>query len=238
MILTKRFSIVFLCLLLTQIALCQTDEKRQSDFFGKKSKQENRSLLKSAFSKKEKPEKRGLLSSPFARKERTKREKKNPFLPDFYAKAVDQLAERSQLPSFFNSALEKEKQRTQQPDFFSKGIFKTKRTEPGDYFSKSVFGKKRGIQADHFSSGVSEKEHSEDDLTSGKVMKKKVGNRFIGERFRLFTRDPNQKKKPKKSKKKRDPFGKKKRDLDNPQSPRNEMDLFPGGVLPKMKDMR
>jgi len=218
----KQLLSILIILTLCHLGISQEDDTKLSDFFGKKLKTKERALLKSAF----------------AKKERGNPKKKNPLLPDFYAKTLEKITERSQLPSFFNKALEKEKARTQQPDFFSKGIFKAKRSEPGDFFSKSSTSKKRGFQSDHFSSGVSEKEHSEDDITSGRVTKKRVGNRFIGERFRIFSRDPNKKSKPKKSKKKRDPFGKKKRDLDRAQQPRNESDLFPGGVLPKMKDMR
>ena len=197
----KQLLSILIILTLCHLGISQEDDKKLSDFFGKKVKTKERALLKSAF----------------AKKERGNSKKKNHLLPDFYAKTVEKITERSQLPSFFNKALEKEKARTQQPDFFS----------------KSSNSKKRGFQSDHFSSGVSDKEHSEDDITSGRVTKKRVGSRVIGERFRIFSRDPN-----KKSKKKRDPFGKKKRDLDRAQQPRNESDLFPGGVLPKMKDMR
>lgn len=234
----KQFYSILIFFLATQAAIAQADDKSLSDFFGKKSKPQERSLLKSSFSEKSNQKERKLLNSPFSKRERTKQKEKTPFLPDFYAKAVDKIAERSQMPSFFNRVLEKEKERTLQPDFFTNGIFKTKKTEPGDYFSKPKINKKRGLQADHFASGSVSKEPSEADVTSSKVSKKRVGKRFIGERFRLFTKDPNKKTKPKKSKKKKDPFGKKKRDLNKAQSPRNEMDLFQGGVLPKMKDMR
>ena len=234
----KHSCLILILLFATHSLLAQTDDKNLSDFFGKKSKAEERSLLKSSFSKKSKNKERRFLSRPFSKKERSKRKEKNPFLPDFYARAVESLAERSQLPSFFNRALEKEKERTQQPEFFTKGIFKTKRTEPKDFFSKPVRAKKRGMQSDHFSTAASDKEHSEDDVTSGKVTKKRFSKRFIGERFSIFMRDPNKKARPKNGKKKKDPFGKKKRDQNKSQSPRNEMDLFQGGVLPKMKDIR
>ena len=217
----QLFSILFI-LILCHVGNTQEDDKKLSDFFGKKVETKERTLLKNAF----------------AKKERRNPKKQNPAPPNFYVNSVGKIVERSQLPSFFNGALEREKERSQQPDFFSKGMFKTKRSEPGDFFSKSSNSKKRGFQSDHFSSRVSDKEHSEDDITISGVTKKRVGNRFIGERFRIFSRDPNKQSKAKKPKKARDPFGKKKRDLDRAQQPRNESDLFPSGVLPKMKDMR
>jgi len=234
----KQFGAILIFILTLQVVFAQSEDKSLGDFFGKKAKTKERAMLKSSFTKKSKQKERGLLKSPFSRKERLKKENKPPLLPDFYAKAVGKMAERSQMPSFFNRVLEKEKERTLQPDFFTKGIFKTKRIEPGDYFSSAKSNRKRGLQADHFSSANSGKEHNEDDVTSSKVSKKRVGKKFIGERFRLFTQDPNKKTKPKKSNGKKDPFWKKKRDADKAQSPRNEMDLFQGGVLPKMKDMR
>jgi hypothetical protein len=214
-------------------------------------------LLSDHFSGKVNVKEKRLLQGGFTSKQRsTKRDNKSSFLPDFYGKLVEEVAERNQLPSFFNRAIQREKERTQQPDFFQKGIFNKERSMQADHFLSRVIGRKRGMQSDHFSSAISQKERgqqpdhfgsagsserrSDAELEMSARKKRLWRKNFIGERFRLFNKKPNQKQERKKRKaaKKRDPFGKDAREMDTPQSPKNQMDLFNGGVLPKMKDLR
>lgn len=175
---------------------------------------------------------------PAAFSKKLKKPKARSLLPDFYGKAIKQLAERSQLPSFFNQAILKEKARTEQPDFFTKGIFHTKRAEQNDHFSAPRKARDKDAQADHFAGEVNDRQHRDEDLYSKGSTRKIWRKNFIGERFRLFNRDPNKRKQKNPSKKDNDPFGRDPREKEAPQNPRGEMDLFQGGVMPKMKDLR
>ena len=128
-------------------------------------------------------------------------------------------------------------------DHFGVKVGKAQKRElQSDHFGVKVGkSKDRKEMSDHFSTGGKAKEHSEDDVAVSFKKKKSWRQNFIGERFRIFSRDPNHKKKKavkKEKRKRRDHFGRKKRDLDQPQSPRGQNDLFQGGVLPKMKDLR
>ncbi len=218
--------------------------------------QKKEGLLSDHFNSKVQAKERSFLKGGFTQKQRSKKAKGPGFLPDFYAKVVQEVAERNQLPSFFNKAIQREKERTLQPDFFQSGIFTKERTMQADHFKGRVKERERGMQSDHFSNAVSNKERglqpdhfgsaaggsrrSDEELQMNARSKRLWRKNFIGERFRLFNKEPNkkQKREKRKSSKKRDPFGRDARDMDAPQAPKNEMDLFNGGVLPKMKDLR
>ena len=222
--------------------MAQRSEEGQRDHFNRKAVNQERSLLKSAFQE----------GSPRKKKE------KNPFLPDFYAKAVAELANRNQLPSFFNKAIQKEKERTLQPDFFNSGIFSKERTLQADHFRSKVSNKERKAISDHFATSDSKKKQregqpdyfgsavrgkrlSDEELEHNARGKKNSRKNFIGERLRLFNTDPNRKGRKegkKRERKRRDPFGRDARESEQPQNPKNQMDLFDGSVLPKMKDLR
>ena len=235
------------------------EKQELSSAFGKKNKKEkNRTQLSSAFGKKSpKSKDREELGSAFSKQTKQKKEK-DAFLPDFYAKAVKKLDERNQLPSFFATAIKKERERTAQPDFFGRKGGKVKRELLSDHFGKKdadikrkepkdhfgVASKKEGKRKeskDHFASKGKSNEASEDDVDVSFDKKRFLKENFIGERFKLFSRDPNQKKKKavkNERRKHRDHFGRDARKQNRPQNPRGEMDLFDGGVMPKMKDIR
>lgn len=169
----------------------------------------------SPFKKKEKTK----LSSPFSTK-KSHKQKRN-LLPSMYAVVVKKAAEHNQLPSFFNRKIQREKERTQSLDHFSQKTNKRKRTSTLDPFSTEKTSIKR----------------SEDDLTYNAKPKKIRRKNFVGEKRRLFNRDPNKKKKSKRKFQPKDPFGRKQKETPN-SAPRGEKDLFGNGVLPKMKDFR
>ncbi|NQV51529.1 MAG: hypothetical protein HQ500_00005 [Flavobacteriales bacterium] len=235
------------------------EKQELSGAFGQKNKKpKERKQLSSAFGNKiSKPKDREEMGSAFTKQTKRKKDK-DTFLPDYYANAVKKLDEHNQLPSFFSKAIKKERERTAQPDFFGRKGGKVKRELLTDHFGKKDTDIKRKEPKDHFGSATPKegqrkepKDHfaskgkgneaSEDDVEVSFDKKRFLKKNFIGERFKLFSRDPNQKKKKavkKEKRKHRDHFGRDARKQNRAQNPRGEMDLFDGGVMPKMKDMR
>lgn len=217
------FSMLLALLLLCTPSMASAQRKKTEDPFSRpERKKENRPA-----------------ENPFAGKTKRIKPKKGS-LPDFYARAVQLATDHNQLPSFFSTRLKREKERTQHPDYFSRSAEKKERYALADHFSHPSSNKKRGAAPDHFSSASVEKKHTEDELYSKGASRHIYRKNFIGERFRLFNIDPNRKKKKQQRKqhKKRDPFGRDRRKMDQPQLPRGESGLFPGGVLPRMDDPR
>ncbi|GAB4376466.1 MAG: hypothetical protein Kow0075_03620 [Salibacteraceae bacterium] len=144
-------------------------------------------------------------------------------LPDFYKIQFVNNDNRALLPSYFSSRYAQKKKPDQQGR---------------DHFSSERKKIERAALSDHFAHTVSNKEHREADLYSKGRTKKVLRKNFIGERFRIFDRDPNRKSKRKKGvskrERKRDPFARKRKNLDQPQMPKGENGLFPNGVLPKL----
>ncbi len=128
------------------------------------------------------------------------------------------------------------------PFSVEKGKANERQEIPGGFLRPAPKSKKRGRKpsiSDPFSRGYEPKERTEDDLVVKTFPKVRKRQNFVGERFRLFSRDPNKKKRKKQRKlKNRDPFGRKDKEMDQRQSPRGQKDLFQNGVLPKMKDDR
>jgi hypothetical protein len=237
------YKLVIACMVFCVSSFCYGQEKAAGlkDYFSSRQVRKDRKQIKSGFSEKVK----GKESK-----------KKAAILPDFYAKLVEQAAEHNQLPSFFSKAIEREKDRTSQPDFFGKPFVSRSSTEQPDHFGKplknkslkeqndffgaSVGQKQRKLQDDYFQQSKKDKRHSDQELTQRSDQRRYWRKNFIGEKWRIFDTDPNKKnrKETSKSNKTRDPFGRDARKMEEPQAPRNQMDLFDGGVMPKMKDLR
>lgn len=219
--------------------------------------QEKSTKLNDHFLSKQVEHERELLKGGFSQKVRGKKSKDEiKRLPDFYSKIVEKAAEHNQLPSFFSKAIEREKERTTQPDFFGKPLIARKSSTLDDHFGKPIKSKEfkeqndffnapskqkdKELEADYFQHGKKGARRSEKELTMKSPQRKRWRKNFIGEKWRIFNSDPNNKKQKeaKKSNKTRDPFGRDGRKMDQPQAPKNQMDLFDGGVMPKMKDLR
>lgn len=237
------YKLVIACIVFCANSFCYGQDKEAGlqDYFSSRQATKDRKQIKSGFAEKVKgkePKKKGAV------------------LPDFYAKLVEQAAEHNQLPSFFSKAIEREKARTTQPDFFGKPFFSKSSTEQPDHFGKplknksleeqndffgsSISRNQRKLQEDYFQQSKKGKRQSDQELTQRSDQRRYWRKNFIGEKWRIFDTDPNKNKRKATTKrnKTKDPFGRDARRMDEPQAPKNQMDLFDGGVMPKMKDLR
>jgi hypothetical protein len=210
------------------------------ELFRKKVKPTSGKDFKSAFNTKSEQKQYSDLGSYFSKA--ISLNKGEEMLPDFFGKALGKRPERAALPSSFSKEVEKDRRRSIQADFFTGSIRKTTRGEQLDHFAVEVRKSgKRGFQADHFNAKSKDRAPSEKDLEVKARRKLIYPKNFVGERFRLINRDPNANKRKTQKKikrKERDPFSRARNGQTPTQTPRGEMDLFQGGVLPKMKDLR
>lgn len=179
------------------------------------------------------------IKSPFSSKSHKKESRQRLESP--FSSKISKVIERSSLSDHF-TRIKEDKPRAALADAFTHSSTSNKPLALQDYFSSSKKESKSADLQDHFSNVKKEVTHREEDLHSKGAQRKVFRKNFIGERFRLFNKDPNSTRSKRKSlrkhRKKKDPFSRNSRKHNQPQSPRGEGDLFPNGVLPKMDDPR
>jgi len=225
-----RLAICFLLLTSAHTVDAQKERSALADHFGKEMKQRERTHIKGGFNKKQKGKSKERTKLPDFFGNAIGKLKERSQLPSFFNKKEGKKKERSRLSDHFGKEVQKRergaskdhfgkevkrKERTALGDHFGKPVSKRERGAQKDHFLKPKSNKERGLQSDHFGKEVSNRERSEEDLQIKGGRRAREPNRFVGERFRLFQRDPNAKRKRtvrKRKKKSRDHFGRKARD--------------------------